>query len=224
MFLPEAGTGIRIDLGASLGHGTNNLGEVFAIGLCLQVLFKIFPVHPFPSAVLFTDSKYALQVLSSRTSPSSNAHAVSAVRLLIQRCSQIFKVSLHWVKGHAGVPGNSIADQIAGHFAPVHPNVSPPSPVTQCGVTFDLVSFMLTPIAAFGAFSPFIGALTSIVPVVDFSGFSPLPFNAVPSQLSDDPPGSAPGITRASHVRQRKRPVSARTVSPPRRLTTRPAQ
>ena len=124
MFLPEAGTGIRIDLGASLGHGTNNLGEVFAIGLCLQVLFKIFPVHPFPSAVLFTDSKYALQVLSSRTSPSSNAHAVSAVRLLIQRCSQIFKVSLHWVKGHAGVPGNSIADQIAGHFAPVHPNVS----------------------------------------------------------------------------------------------------
>src|SRR6185437_10493946 len=67
IFLPGDSSGLRIDLGAALGHGTNNLAEVYAVGLCLQVLLHFFPVRHFRDVAVFTDSKYALSVLSSRS-------------------------------------------------------------------------------------------------------------------------------------------------------------
>ncbi|MDA4133864.1 MAG: RNAse HI domain-containing protein, partial [Thaumarchaeota archaeon] len=131
--LPGDSNGLRIDLGAALGHGTNNLAEVYAVGVCLQVLLRFFPVRHFRDVAVFTDSKYVLSVLSSRSNPTSNVHAVLAVRSLLRDCSRLFLVSLRWLKGHVGIPGNALADSIAGHFASVSARVShlPPQSFTM---------------------------------------------------------------------------------------------
>jgi ribonuclease HI/exonuclease III len=218
LFLPGVSGGLRIDLGASLGHGTNNLGEIFAIGICLQVLLQCFSVHHFPNAVLFTDSKYALQVLSSRSSPTSNFHAVSAVRALLLRCSRFFNVSLRWLKGHAGIPGNSIADLIAGHYSPVRPTVQPPGPAVHCGISFDMTSFMPTPVSAFCAFSSFNGSLSTVAPSVDFSSFVHIPLGSIPAHPVPAGLLAATIVLEAPH-RLRGKLNNARALSPPRRST-----
>jgi hypothetical protein len=71
-------------------------------------------------------------------------------------------------------------------------------------------------VSAFGAFAPFNGSLTTIVPSVDFAGFSPLPFGAAPSRLvSADPSrGRDPSVSSVGHVTQRKKLINARAVSP----------
>ena len=220
IFLPD-GAGSRIDLGPSLGHGTNNLGEIFAIGICLQVLLECSAVHQFSNAVLFTDSKYALQVLSSRSRPTSNFHAVTAVRALLQRCAWSFCVSLRWLKGHAGIPGNAIADLIAGHFSPARPSApisGPVVPVVHCGISFDMTSFMPTPVSAFCAFSSFNGSLSAVSPSVDFPNFTHLPLGSISAQRVPAGP-SAVTIDPETPHRPRGKSINARAVSPPRRST-----
>ena len=146
-------------LGAALGHGTNNLGEIYAVGLCLQALLLAARLHSFHEVAIFTDSKYTLQALSSRSLPASNTHAVLSVRALLNLCSRAFQVSLCWLKGHAGIPGNALADSIAGHFSPISPSPISPSPTFSepallCGSVFAPSPLLPTPATVFFASSP----------------------------------------------------------------------
>ncbi len=88
-----------------LGTGTNNIAELEAIraGL-LAVKNRKLPV------VVFTDSSYALGLLTKGWKAKQNQTLVAEIRELVSSFQQIRFVK---VKGHAGHPENERADRLA---------------------------------------------------------------------------------------------------------------
>src|SRR5947209_5006839 len=208
-----------IDLGAALGAGTNNLGEVYAVGLCLQTLLQCFPMYRFHDVAVFTDSKYTLQVLSSRSSPTSNAHTVRAVRSLLRDCAGSFTVSLRWLKGHAGIPGNALADSIAGHCSSLSPTASPLEPITYGSIGLAPASILPTLVTTFFAFYPGSGPPASLpsihVNLASFTRFSVLPPSLASVAHTPPAPRGTPFVG-GLHPRRGKRPSGGSASSPPR--------
>lgn len=68
------------------------------------------------STVIFTDSRSALQLISSKD-PTSYLNVVSNIQNLLLTLNADGSVLLHWVKAHCGIEGNEIADKSAnkGH-------------------------------------------------------------------------------------------------------------
>lgn len=97
--------GNRKEISRYLGIGTNNIAELEAIrtGL-LAVKNRRVPV------VVFTDSSYALGLLSKGWKAKQNQALVEEIRGLISKFKQISFVK---VKGHAGDPDNERADRLA---------------------------------------------------------------------------------------------------------------
>jgi ribonuclease HI len=94
----------------ALGQATNNIAELTAIGLALDLLAELAPEAP---AVIWTDSSYAIGVLSKGWKAKANTGLVAELRRrLAER-----PVELRWVKGHAGTEGNELADELANRGA-----------------------------------------------------------------------------------------------------------
>jgi len=90
----------------NLGHGTNNIAELTAILRGLQLLkTRKIPV------VIYTDSAYSIGVLTGRYKIKKNKELIAEIRSLI---SEFVKVSFKKVKGHVGIPGNELVDELAG--------------------------------------------------------------------------------------------------------------
>lgn len=113
-----SGAGALICYGASawkcfspLGIGTNNIGELWAIGMALEFLYNL--PTPKPTTKLFTDSKWAMEMTSTLQFPKTNAELVWKIRRMWRDLNEITSVSLYWIKGHDGHAGNDIADQLA---------------------------------------------------------------------------------------------------------------
>lgn len=86
-----------------LGHGTNNIAELTAI---LRALVEIEPHQP---TAVYTDSRYAIGVLTQGWKAKANKELISEIRgALAGR-----PVRLVYVPGHAGVPLNERADELA---------------------------------------------------------------------------------------------------------------
>ena len=66
--------------------------------------------------IIFTDSKSALQLITSRI-PSSYEVLISKIQYMVWNLNQNNRVILHWVKGHCNITGNELADRAAnlGH-------------------------------------------------------------------------------------------------------------
>ncbi len=93
----------------SLGRGTNNIGELTAIGMAMALLDEAdVPVDA--PAVVFTDSQYANGVLALGWKAKANAELVAAVRASLLRRPN---VRLQWIAGHVGIAGNERADRLA---------------------------------------------------------------------------------------------------------------
>jgi ribonuclease HI len=93
------------EISRHIGQATNNIAELEAIRTALaEVKNQSLPV------VVYTDSSYALGILTKGWKAKQNLELVSEIRNLMKR----FK-DLHWVKvkGHAGHPENERADQLA---------------------------------------------------------------------------------------------------------------
>jgi len=161
----------------ALGHGTNNIGELTAIEIALQLIEKAEKEyqtyrqqHPeelieskteikqhtqhtqcdlcqaaladdaescddcgqsiagivstsrskppprVPSTVhILSDSKYAIGTLDPTLNwkAKKNVELVDRIKDALARLSRTHKIHIHWVKAHAGVPGNERADQLA---------------------------------------------------------------------------------------------------------------
>lgn len=88
-----------------LGQGTNNIAELTAIRVALEELKKPeLPVR------LYTDSSYALGLLTQNWKPKKNVELVNDIKALMKPFKDLVLVK---VEGHAGVEGNEKADHLA---------------------------------------------------------------------------------------------------------------
>jgi len=88
-----------------LGHGTNNIAELTAVlrGLDL-VTDRTGPV------LVYTDSSYAIGVLSLNWKAKANVELVAEIR---DACARFDNLRFVKVPGHAGVPENERCDELA---------------------------------------------------------------------------------------------------------------
>ena len=108
---------ILIDAGSSLGYGTNNIGELCALAICLKELISAFTSKKFTKAFIFSDSNYAILQANSSRKPKANTNLVLYVRSLFNKAKSLFLIDLIWVKGHARIGGNVRADQLSKRYA-----------------------------------------------------------------------------------------------------------
>ncbi|MBI5550125.1 MAG: ribonuclease HI [Desulfobacterales bacterium] len=93
------------EISRSLGTATNNIAELEAIRVgLLAVKNRKLPV------ILFSDSSYALGLLSQGWKAKKNMELVDEIRRLAATFPKLRFVK---VKGHAGHPDNERADQLA---------------------------------------------------------------------------------------------------------------
>ncbi len=88
---------------AYLGEGTNNVAELTAILKALEGTPKEEPL------VVHTDSKYAIGVLEKNWKAKANTELITKMRGALKGR----KVRFVYVPGHAGVPLNERADELA---------------------------------------------------------------------------------------------------------------
>ena len=88
-----------------IGAATNNIAELTAIKVALESLKKTdVPVR------LYTDSKYCYGLLMLNWKAKMNTNLVNKARSLMKRFKDLKIIK---VEGHAGVPGNERADELA---------------------------------------------------------------------------------------------------------------
>ncbi|MBF0301481.1 MAG: reverse transcriptase-like protein [Desulfamplus sp.] len=93
------------EISESIGHTTNNIAELTAIKRALLELKRCdLPVR------LYTDSSYALGILTKRWKAAKNQELVAELRELINKFKDIRLIK---TKGHAGIAGNEKADSLA---------------------------------------------------------------------------------------------------------------
>jgi len=105
IFVPH--TGLLVDLGASLGRGTNNTAELYALGMLLThltFLKKNSLVH-LSTAVIFCDSQLAIRAATT-SKPKTTITLTSSVSTAYKTLSSLLNVELHWIRGHAHIGGN----------------------------------------------------------------------------------------------------------------------
>ena len=86
-----------------LGVGTNNVAEITAVLRAVEAIPKDVV------AVVHTDSKYAIGVLSLGWKAKANQELIARTRAVLHGR----KVRFVYVKGHAGIPLNERADELA---------------------------------------------------------------------------------------------------------------
>lgn len=112
-----AGAGTRVEFpdgrwveaARSLGHATNNVGELTALEVALDLMAEA-ELDPQTPIVLVTDSQYAIGVLVKGWKAKKNTELIVGLRAKLQAWPT---ARLKWVKGHAGHVGNTRADELA---------------------------------------------------------------------------------------------------------------
>jgi ribonuclease HI len=96
---------IRTEISEPLGEGTNNIAELTAIE-------RVLDTAPDPGRplVIYTDSEYAIGVLSKGWKAKANVALVERVR---ERLAKRPATRLVHVRGHAGIELNERADELA---------------------------------------------------------------------------------------------------------------
>ena len=100
--------GRRIERSKALGQGTNNIAELTAIGMAMEILDEE-GIQPGVPIEVLSDSQYSIGVLAQGWKAKANVELVDAVKKKLK----VFKARLHWVAGHSGVPENERADSLA---------------------------------------------------------------------------------------------------------------
>jgi ribonuclease HI len=102
---------------AALGQGTNNLGELWGLGMALQMARARITTHPhkYKRIYIFTDSQFALGIVTGGW--RSRTHATLAKKLKLMVRSLPIPVVISWVPAHCGIDSNERADELADRGA-----------------------------------------------------------------------------------------------------------
>jgi len=112
-----AGSGVRVQLPdgrvaeacRDLGRATNNVAELTAIGMALELLDQAgLPVDA--PAIVLTDSGYSHGVLCRNWKAKANQELIFDLRARLKARPG---VEVAWVAGHVGIAGNERADELA---------------------------------------------------------------------------------------------------------------
>jgi ribonuclease HI len=103
------GPGVRREAGEYLGVGTNNIAEVTAIEHGLAIVASLLPALD-PSIRVYSDSAYAIGLLSEGWKAQANEELVARLRACVATVPQLGFVK---VAGHAGVVDNERCDELA---------------------------------------------------------------------------------------------------------------
>jgi ribonuclease HI len=95
----------RREVGEFLGEGTNNIAELTAIERGLELVSDAKR-----TVVVYSDSAYAIGLLSKSWKAKANVELVARIRKLTARFADLRFVK---VPGHAGVPENERCDELA---------------------------------------------------------------------------------------------------------------
>jgi ribonuclease HI len=99
-----------------LGWGTNNLGEIAAIGAAIEFILSKKP--PVDSEIhILTDSHLSYGILQLYLRSRQYPIIANHIRKLMERNSTSIPITIHWIAGHAGIPGNDAADANASAAA-----------------------------------------------------------------------------------------------------------
>ena len=108
--------------GVEVWRGSVYLGDRFCVGDVVveratnqtaelaAVLFVLAHVPPDAPVVVHTDSMYVVGLVNSGWAARANAELVALVRSTVSERG----ARLQWVRGHAGIAGNELADVLAG--------------------------------------------------------------------------------------------------------------
>ena len=105
----ELPDGARWEASKHLGRATNNVAELTAIGLVLDLLGDA-GVEPQAHVVIFSDSSYANGVLVKKWKAKANQDLIADLK---DRLSAWDNLEIVWIAGHAGIDGNERADELA---------------------------------------------------------------------------------------------------------------
>jgi ribonuclease HI len=93
----------------ALGRATNNIGELKAIDLAMDLLDEGQVSGDAPVEIL-TDSKYVHGLLQLGWKGKANQNIITAIK---SRLRSFSNVRIHWIAGHVGIPENERADALA---------------------------------------------------------------------------------------------------------------
>jgi len=100
---------------AALGPGSNNVGELWAIGMALELAAARVSRAPglYPSLYILTDSQYSIGVLTLGWKVKGDDTLVKAVKAKIASLATCIDIHIEWVPAHVGISDNEHADHLA---------------------------------------------------------------------------------------------------------------
>jgi ribonuclease HI len=110
---------IKRELSISLGHGTNNVGELFAVGAAAQLTSQVCASRTnFKHLFILTDSRLTKSYIDKTAKPKTAAmrRLVQAVHYAIDSGPELDDIAVRteWVPAHLGIVENEHADYLAG--------------------------------------------------------------------------------------------------------------
>jgi ribonuclease HI len=115
-YLYSKDMGWEAEASVALGHGTNNLGEIWAVGAAIDLTMRNAPKLGSRPLWVLTDSKLTRDFILKKAKPKTRALKLTldAVFTLIAKLPSHNHLRIAWVPAHVGIPENEHADYLAG--------------------------------------------------------------------------------------------------------------
>ena len=101
----------RVEISEFLGEGTNQRAELLAVDAGLLAVLRCQGSTSADKVVVYSDSEYAIGLLSKGWRAKANQDLVAAVRKTCLRLGN--RLSFVKIKGHSGVVENERCDELA---------------------------------------------------------------------------------------------------------------